>query len=333
MIHRTEPVWQWQNAMAEAVTDVEELFQLLALDPVLLPAAKRAAERFGLRIPRRYVGLMRSGDPADPLLRQVLPVGVELSPCEGFLDDPVGDANAVAANGLLHKYHGRVLLIVSAACAVHCRFCFRRNFAYNDNLVEPVDWHKTVAYIESHPEVNEVILSGGDPLMLSDQKLLSRVQSIASIGHVQRLRLHSRLPVVLPERITPPLLQLLAESRLKTTLVLHCNHPDEIVSDLGEATKQLRMAGVTLLNQSVLLRGVNDNRSILAELSERLFAIDVLPYYLHLLDRVQGAAHFEVSEDEARRLYQQLLGVLPGYLVPRLVRENEGAAAKEPVSL
>ena len=331
MIHRTEPRWQWQNAMAEAITDPEELFQLLALDPALLSAARSATGQFGLRVPRRYVDLMRKGDPADPLLRQVLPMGVELVEHEGYSDDPVGDSKSVATNGLLHKYHGRVLLITTAACAVHCRFCFRRNFSYSDNCSDETHWNKIVAYIESHPEVNEVILSGGDPLMLSDQKLADRVQSIASIPHLQRLRLHSRMPVLLPERITPPLLRLFAESRLKIVLVLHSNHPDEIVADLAESTRLLRMAGVTLLNQSVLLKGVNDESSTLVELSERLFAIDILPYYLHLLDRVQGAAHFEVPEDQARQLYHQLLSTLPGYMVPRMVREREGAAAKEPI--
>ena len=331
MIPRTEPLWQWQNSMAEAISDPDELFRLLSLDPAQLPVAKSAAGRFGLRVPRHYVALMRRGDPTDPLLRQVLPLGLELEEHDEFSHDPVGDGQSIATNGLLHKYHGRVLLITTSACAVHCRFCFRRSFAYSENRFDEKQWGRIMAYIESHPEVNEVILSGGDPLMLHDQKLAHQVRSIASVPHVKRLRLHSRMPVVLPERITPPLLQLFSESRLKIVLVLHCNHPNEIAAELIESMKLLRKSGVTLLNQSVLLKGVNDELSTLIELSERLFAIDVLPYYLHLLDRVQGAAHFEVSEDKALQLYHQLLERLPGYLVPRLVRENEGAASKEPV--
>ncbi|MCF6281375.1 MAG: EF-P beta-lysylation protein EpmB [Candidatus Polarisedimenticolaceae bacterium] len=333
MIHRTEPRWQWQKSMAEVITDPADLFRQLALDPMLIPGANSAAEKFSLRVPRRYVDLMAKGDLDDPLLRQILPISQELAVCEGFSDDPVGDANSVAEHGLLHKYHGRVLLITTAACAIHCRFCFRRNFSYSDHLADPVHWHKTVAYIASHPEIHEVILSGGDPLMMSDQRLSGMLQLVATIGHVKRIRIHSRMPVVLPERITPPLLELFAQSRLKVVMVLHSNHPNEVVDDLAEATKQLTRVGVTLLNQSVLLKGVNDDSSILAALSEQLFAIGVMPYYLHLLDRAQGVAHFEVSEDNASKLYHQLMAKLPGYLVPRMVREIEGALAKVPLSL
>jgi EF-P beta-lysylation protein EpmB len=331
MIPRTELLWQWQKSMAEAVTDPVDLIQQLELDATLIPEAKKAANKFSLRVPSRYVDLMKRGDLTDPLLRQVLPIDSELIQQDGFSDDPVGDVNAMAESGLLHKYHGRALLITTGACAIHCRFCFRRNFPYSDHLADPAHWHSTVAYIESHPELDEVILSGGDPLMMSDQRLSNLIQAIAKIDHVKRLRIHSRMPVVLPERITPPLLQLFAESRLKIILVMHANHPNEVVDDFAEAAKQLTGVGVMLLNQSVLLKGVNDATSILAELSERLFSIGVLPYYLHLLDRARGTAHFEVSEEAAVEIYRQLLAQLPGYLVPRMVREIEGATSKLPL--
>ncbi len=329
MIPRTELLWQWQKSMSEAVTDPVDLIQRLGLDATLIPEAKKAANKFSLRVPSRYVGLMKRGDLTDPLLRQVLPIDSELTRQDGFSDDPVGDVNAIAESGLLHKYHGRALLITTGACAIHCRFCFRRNFPYSDYLADSAHWHNIVAYIESHTELDEVILSGGDPLMMSDQRLSNLIQAMAKIDHVKRLRIHSRMPVVLPERITPPLLQLFAESRLKIILVMHANHPNEVVDDLAEAAKQLTEVGVTLLNQSVLLKGVNDTASLLTELSERLFSIGVLPYYLHLLDRAQGTAHFEVSEEAAMQIYRQLLGRLPGYLVPRMVREIEGAISKE----
>ncbi len=331
MIPRTELLWQWQKSMAEAITAPSDLIAQLALDPALLPAAEVATEKFSLKVPKRYVDLMKKGDIADPLLRQVLPLDRELIQQDGFSDDPVGDSHAAIGGGILHKYHGRALLLTTAACAIHCRFCFRRNFSYGDHLANPANWHKAAAYIESHSEINEVILSGGDPFMMSDQRLSELIQLISKIKHVERLRIHSRMIVILPERITPPLLELFAESRLKIVLVTHCNHSSEVVSDLADRVKQLTHAGVTLLNQTVLLRGVNDTSTLLAELSEQLFSIGILPYYLHLLDRAQGTAHFEVSDGKALQLYQQLLNQLPGYLVPRVVREVAGEGAKQPL--
>ncbi len=328
MIPRTEPLWQWQKSMAEAITDPADLIQQLALDPALLPAAKKATERFSLKVPKRYVELITKGDASDPLLRQILPIDRELIQQDGFSNDPVGDLNAATGSGILHKYHGRALLLTTAACAIHCRFCFRRNFSYRDHLAEPANWHETAAYIESHPEINEIILSGGDPLMMSDQRLSVLIKLISKIEQVKRLRIHSRMIVVLPERITPPLLKIFAKSRLKIVLVMHCNHSNEVARDLADAVKSLTNIGVTLLNQTVLLKGINDTSTHLAELSENLFSIGVLPYYLHLLDRAQGTAHFEVSDDDALQLHHQLLGQLPGYLVPRMVREIEGAIAK-----
>ena len=331
MIARTAPRCQiprWQRALAEAVTDPAELLRLLELDPGLLPAAKRAAGLFGLRVPRGYLARMAKGDPDDPLLRQVLPLGAELLAAPGYGPDPVGDAAATARPGLLHKYHGRALLITTGACAVHCRYCFRRGFPYGEARIGAPQWERIRAYLESEPAIDEVILSGGDPLVLSDQRLAELVQRLDDVAQLQRLRIHSRVPLVLPERIGSGLLASVTGSRLRQVLVLHANHPRELDTEAASALARLREAGIVLLNQSVLLAGVNDRAEVLAQLSERLFACGVLPYYLHLLDRVEGAAHFEVDEVTAKTLLRGLRARLPGYLVPRLVREQAGAASK-----
>ncbi len=322
----------WRQALADAVRDPAELLDLLRLDPALLPAARRAARLFPLRVPRGYVARMRPGDPGDPLLRQVLPLGRELEEAAGFGGDPVGDRAAAVAPGLLHKYRGRVLLLVTAACAVHCRYCFRRELPYGELGAGPSGWDQALARVAADSGVHEVILSGGDPLAASDERLAELAAAIAAIPHVRRLRVHSRMPVVLPERMDDRLLAWLAGGRLRPVVVLHANHAREIDDAVRAACGRLREAGVTLLNQSVLLAGVNDSAAALAELSEALFEAGALPYYLHLLDRVRGAAHFEVGEARARRLLGQAAARLPGYLVPRLVREVPGAAAKVAVA-
>ncbi len=334
MIARTAPRCQipgWQRALAEAVTDPAELLKMLQLDPGLLPAAERAAALFGLRVPRSYLRRIPKGDPDDPLLRQVLPLGAELLAVPGFGPDPVGDAAATARPGLLHKYHGRALLITTGACAVHCRYCFRRQFPYGESRLGNEQWRQILDYLEADPEIDEVILSGGDPLVLSDRRLAELVESLNAVAQLKRLRIHSRVPLVLPERIDRDLLATLADSRLRQVLVLHANHPRELDAEVTNALAALRDVGIELLNQSVLLAGVNDRVATLAELSERLFDCGVLPYYLHLLDRVQGAAHFEVDEIKAKALVRALRERLPGYLVPRLVREQAGAASKTPL--
>lgn len=318
----------WQAAMARAVTDPAELLQLLGLGNEWLPAALAAARQFPLRVPRGFVARMMPGDPHDPLLRQVLPLGEELECVPGFHVDPVGDRAAHKAPGVLHKYAGRALLIATGACAVHCRYCFRRHFPYVEANAASEHWQQAVQYLADDPSVEEVILSGGDPLMVSDRRLQEFVSAIASLTSLKRLRLHTRLPVVLPERVTDELAILLGNTRLPATVVIHANHPRELSEAVGQACARLRDQGVVLLNQSVLLRGVNDDATVLAELSRALFAYGVLPYYLHLLDRVQGSAHFEVPEVQATAIHRQLHARLSGYLVPRLVRENAGAAGK-----
>lgn len=318
----------WQAELARAVTDPQELLALLDLDEAWLGPAQAAARLFPLRVPRGFVAHMRRGDPHDPLLRQVLPLAGELEVVEGYGADPVGDCAALRAPGVLHKYPGRVLLTATGACAVHCRYCFRRHFPYSEANAAADHWQGALRYIADDASLREVILSGGDPLTLSDRRLAEFVQALAQIPHVERLRLHSRLPIVLPERVTPELQAWLSSSRLRTVVVVHANHAREIDLAVAAACARLADSGAMLLNQSVLLRGVNDQVDALAALSERLFEAGVLPYYLHQLDRAQGTAHFEVPDGAALALHAALAARLPGYLVPRLVREVAGAAGK-----
>ncbi len=334
MIHRIEPVCQtpaWQQALAGAFTDPEALIKYLRLDPSLLPEARRAAELFRLKVPREFAALIKKGDPNDPILRQVLPLQAELLNTPGFLSDPVGDMQTYTAPGVLHKYQGRLLLIASGSCAINCRYCFRRHFPYQEHTALHKHWSESADYILRSPEVKEVILSGGDPLTLSDNRLNELLGMLESIPHLQRLRIHSRLPVTIPQRITPYLLERLAASRLQTVMVLHINHSQEISNALKESAQAMRNSGMTLLNQSVLLKGVNDQADTLIQLSNALFDSGILPYYLHLLDRVQGAGHFEVEQTQALQLQEAMRNALPGYLMPRLVREIPGKAAKQPL--
>jgi EF-P beta-lysylation protein EpmB len=283
-------------------------------------------------VPRSYVARMGRANPHDPLLRQVLPIEAELEDAADYTADPLGEKAALRAPGLLQKYHGRALLITTSACAVHCRYCFRREFPYAEQTTESPRWSEALEEIAGDASIEEVILSGGDPLSLSDARLTSLTDALQRIPHVRRLRVHTRQPVVLPSRVDAGLTQWLAQLRLPVVFVLHANHPNEINDEVRVACAQLRDSGVTLLNQTVLLRGVNDDAEVLAELSRRLFETGVLPYYLHVLDRVRGAAHFDVPEERARLIAGQLAAQLPGYLVPRLAREIYGAPAKVTLS-
>jgi EF-P beta-lysylation protein EpmB len=325
-ILRQVPVWQ--SALARAITDPAELLAAVGLGEEWLPAATAAARLFPLRVPRGFVERMRPRDPRDPLLRQVLPLAEECLAVEGFGADPVGDLSAMVVPGVLHKYHGRVLLTATGACAVHCRYCFRRHFPYAEANPVVDQWRQALDYIAGDVSITEVILSGGDPLSLSDRRLADLARRLEAISHLRRLRLHTRLPVVLPERVNDELRDWLGATRLKTAVVVHANHANEIDAGVIAALAGLKASGAELLNQSVLLRGVNDSTEALVALSEKLFEAGVLPYYLHLLDKVQGAAHFEVEEAAARRLMAELNRQLPGYLVPRLVREIPDAPGK-----
>ncbi|PZN29703.1 MAG: EF-P beta-lysylation protein EpmB [Proteobacteria bacterium] len=322
---------RWQQALAEAVCDPAELCALLDLDPAAVLPARAAAREFALRVPRGFVARMRRGDPRDPLLLQVLPTSAELSQAPGFGLDPVGDLAARAATGLLHKYHGRALLVSTGACAVHCRYCFRRHFPYGEDSAIAGGWAAALERLRADTSVSELILSGGDPLSLSDRRLTQLTDALRALPHIRRLRIHTRYPVVLPERIDAGFLKWLAGVPLQKVVVIHANHAQELDHTVARACRDLAGAGATLLNQSVLLADVNDSVAALADLSEALFAMGVLPYYLHALDRVAGAAHFEVSDVTARALHAALASRLPGYLVPRLVREVPGADAKTPL--
>jgi EF-P beta-lysylation protein EpmB len=323
-------VSDWRESWRDAVTDARELLRLLDL-AALADRLPPADAGFALRVPRGFVARMRPGDPRDPLLLQVLPQLAELDAVAGFVADAVGDLAAREAQGVLHKYHGRALLIASGSCAVNCRYCFRRHFPYGEEIAAAGQWHKALEHLRNDSSISELILSGGDPLALATPKLEELSRGLAGLGHVTRLRIHTRLPVVLPERIDAAFLAWLSALPLQKVVVLHANHANEFDGRVDAACAALRAAGATLLNQSVLLRGVNDDAGTLAGLSERLFAAGVLPYYLHQLDRVQGAAHFEVDDARALALVEAVRHRLPGYLVPRLVREVAGDASKRPL--
>lgn len=322
---------RWQQAWRDAVRDPRELLALLGLDPQALGVSEQAATQFALRVPRSFVARMRPGDPHDPLLRQVLPIDAEQRRVAGFALDAVGDAAAKKADGVIHKYNGRALLVATGSCAVHCRYCFRRHFPYADETAARDGWRAAVAAIAADPSIEEVILSGGDPLSLATPKLAELTEALAALPQLKRLRIHTRLPVVLPERVDAPLLAWLRALPWPLAFVIHANHANEFDAGVDAALARLREAGAQLLNQAVLLRGVNDSVEALAALSERSFAAGVLPYYLHQLDRVQGVAHFEVDDATALALHQALAARLSGYLVPKLVREIAGDTGKRPL--
>lgn len=331
MIPHSAVPWQmspWQKELAGAISDPVELFELLDLDPAGLDPALQACRDFPLRVPRPYLARMRRGDPADPLLRQVLPLGEELLTVPGYRRDPLDELSVNPIPGLVHKYAGRALLIVSPACAINCRYCFRRHFPYEDNKPNRDQWRHALDYIGADASINEVIYSGGDPLAANDKQLLWLSQGIATIPHVRRLRVHTRLPVVIPSRIDRDCLHWLTATRLQTVVVLHVNHPNELDDQVRQMVARLRAANIIVLNQSVLLAGVNDSADVLIHLSEALFDAGIMPYYLHLLDPVEGAAHFATPPWVAHELQRALQVNLPGYLVPKLVWEQPGKGSK-----
>ena len=319
----------WQQLWREAVTDPAELLAMLGLAH-LAPTLALGGLTFPLRVPRGYVAKMRPGDARDPLLRQVLPLDDEDRIVPGFNLDAVGDLAAREAPGVLHKYQGRALLIPTGSCAIHCRYCFRRHFPYGEELAAREHWRAAVAVVAADTSIHEVLLSGGDPWSLTTPKLRELTDQLRTVPHLKRLRIHTRLPIVLPERVDADLSDWLRGLPWPVAVVVHANHPREIDAAVVASLDRLRAAGVHLLNQSVLLAGVNDDDDVLTELSEALFTAGVLPYYLHLLDRVQGAAHFEVDDARGKNLHARLRQRLPGYLVPRLVREIAGEQSKTP---
>ncbi|MBL6985780.1 MAG: EF-P beta-lysylation protein EpmB [Methylobacter sp.] len=321
----------WQQQLAEAFNNIEDLCRYLHLSPDDLPVSIAATKNFPLRVPLSFAACIEKANPHDSLLRQVLPINEELLSYPGFNNDPVGDLASATQTGVLHKYHGRVLLINTGSCAINCRYCFRRNFPYADLQLSKQKEDVAVQYIQDDASISEVILSGGDPLLLSDARLTRLIQQLDSIEHLKRIRIHSRLPIVLPARITSELINTLTESPKQIIMVVHCNHANEISERVITACNSLKNSGIALFNQSVLLKGVNDNAKVLCELSEQLFSHGIIPYYLHLLDKATGTGHFEVSEIEALKLIGQVQVALPGYLVPKLVKEQAGAASKQSI--
>ncbi|MGV8923883.1 MAG: EF-P beta-lysylation protein EpmB [Thermomonas sp.] len=319
----------WRQAWRDAVRDPRELLGILGLES--LAGNLSTTGQFPLRVPRGFVARMRHGDPNDPLLRQVLPLDDEDRIVPGFELDAVGDGEARRGGGVIHKYQGRALLIATGSCAVHCRYCFRRHYPYAEDTAAAAGWREALGLIADDPTLHEVILSGGDPLSLADHKLAELTDALRAIPHIRRLRIHTRLPVVLPERVDPGLLEWLRSLPWPVTVVLHANHANEFDAHVDAALAALRTTGATLLNQAVLLRGINDSVDALAELCERGFQAGALPYYLHQLDRVAGAAHFEIDDMQALALHAALAARLPGYLLPRLVREVAGAPGKTPL--
>ncbi|KTD07955.1 EF-P beta-lysylation protein EpmB [Legionella jamestowniensis] len=316
----------WQKILAQGFASVNELLEFLSLPQTA--GSVKAEKIFKTRVPRGFAARMEAGNPKDPLLLQVLAVDEELHEVVGFETDPLAEEAATCQQGLLHKYQGRVLLTLTGVCAVNCRYCFRRHFPYQANNPGSEGWESVLNYIRDNPTIHEVILSGGDPLLATNVVLHRLLSQLEQIPQVKTLRIHSRIPVVLPERIDEGLLERLSASRLHKVIVIHSNHARELNDSVFNACKALREAGCHLLNQSVLLKGVNDNVESLIALSEQLFYCGVLPYYLHLLDKVQGAAHFDLPLENALTLYRQIQKKLPGYLVPRLAREEPGRENK-----
>lgn len=327
-ISAVQAATSWQSELRDAVRSVPQLLDLLRLTPGDLGDPALTDAGFPLRVPMGYVRRMRPGDPRDPLLLQVLPTRRETRPQPGYLDDPLAERGQAPAPGVIHKYRRRALLVTTQACAVHCRYCFRQHFPYADNRLSHAEWRNALNYLAGATDLNEVILSGGDPLSLPNERLATMIRDLEQIPHLTTLRFHSRTPVVLPSRLDTGFVELLRGTRFNTVLVVHANHAREISEDVRLALAPLRKEGCMLLNQAVLLREVNDSLEAQAELSQRLFDSGILPYYLHVLDPVRGAAHFDVPDAEARRLWQRLQAELPGYLVPRLVREVPGEAGK-----
>ncbi len=327
-------VGTWRRQLRNAIRDPRILGEHLGLPPEMIDSACEAVKAgFPFLVPWAFANRMQIGDINDPLLRQIWPTLDELGEASkpDFTDDPVGDESAIVVDGLLHKYHGRVLLVTTGACAIHCRYCFRQNFAYSDVPHDLEAWRPAIEYIRTDQSINEVILSGGDPLTIVDRTLAALVSQLGSIAHVRRLRIHTRLPVVLPARVDDQLLQWLGESVLAKYIVIHANHIAELDADVVSAIARLQSAGCVVLNQAVLLQNINDTPAAQRDLCQRLIDVGVLPYYLHQLDRVAGAERFEASVSDGQTIVDYLQTVLPGYAVPKYVREVAGQRSKTPI--
>lgn len=316
----------WQQELTEGFSNAQDLCHYLNL-----PSNENDilySSKFPIRVPREFVDRIEKGNLNDPLLKQILPINDENTEYPDFNNDPVGDINAMTESGVIHKYHGRVLFITTGGCAINCRYCFRRNFPYSDFQLSTQKLTQAIQYIKNNTDISEVILSGGDPLLLSDKKLFALINELNKINHLKRIRIHSRIPIVLPSRITHEFCNALSAIKKNMIIVIHSNHENELNEHVRLACQKIKQSNVTLLNQSVLLKDINDTSDQLTALSEKLFSFNVLPYYLHLLDKASGTHHFEVDQKTAISLMDQIKKQLPGYLVPKLVREQEGAKNK-----
>lgn len=316
----------WQKILAQGFNSTSELLNFLEIPTNT--GSEKAERQFATRVPLGFAKRMQKGNPHDPLLLQVVASPIEMEDIAGYVSDPLQELKSNPLKGLIHKYHGRVLLTLTGVCAVNCRYCFRRHFPYQNNNPGRAGWAKVIEYIANDNTITEVILSGGDPLLASDKVLEELIHQLETITHVHTLRFHTRIPVILPERIDAAFKKILETSRLKIVIVLHCNHAQELDEQVKQTLKELQLIGCVLLNQSVLLAGINDDPHILAQLSQSLFAFGVMPYYLHVLDKVRGAAHFDTPFAKTKVIYQELQKLLPGYLVPRLVTEEPGKLSK-----
>lgn len=325
---QTDTTLTWSQHLSRALTSLPELIQQLALPDDMLTEGLAAQAAFKLLVPRPYLSRIEVGNPQDPLLLQILPSAMEMQAVPGYTTDPLAEAEHNPQKAIVHKYKRRLLVIAAGSCAVNCRYCFRRHFPYGENQLAQSEWQSVIDYLVAHPEVNEVIFSGGDPLMMKDALLADKVRKLEALPQIKRIRIHSRLPVVIPQRVCEEMLSWITSSRLDIVMVWHINHANEVDEEVILAATKLKQAGVTLLNQGVLLKGINDTVEAQVALSEAVFKAGLLPYYMFTLDPVEGAAHFDISIEQAQRLMGKVAAELPGYLVPRLAKEIPGKDAK-----
>ncbi len=331
MIHGAKQLMQslsWQEQLSQAICCPNKLLEYVGLTANAIGYSQPAIAQFPIRVPHTFANRIVRNDPDDPILRQVFPYIDEENAVSGFINDPLAETSVQPVPGLLHKYKSRVLSITTAACAIHCRYCFRRHFPYHEANASSQHWQAALGYIKNDKCISEVILSGGDPLTLSDRRLAAICTSLAEIKHIKRIRFHTRVPVVLPDRITKTLMQQITDNNKSILFTIHTNHANELDHSVSRAINLLHDFGIVVLNQSVLLKGVNDTVASLINLSERLIESKVVPYYLHLLDPVAGVAHYDVSLEQAKILIREMQISISGYLVPKLVKEEIGGAGK-----
>jgi len=318
--------------MGKYFQSAKDLLIFLELDDKDITYHPDAEQSFRFLVPLAFAERMRKGDPTDPLLLQVLPQANELIQYPEYSTDPLQEHEVVVAPGLLKKYQKRMLIVTTSACAINCRYCFRRHFPYQEAGLDWKQLENNLTHIQNNLDISEIILSGGDPLSLNDKKFAELLTHLQQISHLKRIRIHTRKLIVSPDRITDSLIEILLKCKLPLVIVMHINHANELEGSVAGKLESLKnLANIQLLNQSVLLKGINDNADSLIALSERLLELGILPYYLHLLDPVAGSQHFWVNDEKAKQLHETMKQQLPGYLVPKLVRETAGDLYKQEV--